>query len=212
MIFFSRVIAFHSLNKNLFRLFYNQCIVLDAGDTTLEQDRRCPLFLVEEANTEAMGGHGSKCFKWGRGMVLFVFHKDLSEEGLKGIKSGSRRLLQLSRWEMMVVQTIVVTIKVKKSKQSPEISKKWKLPQLDNMAFWLGSVHSLSFPGGTGVKNLPASGGDARDASSVPGLGRSPGGGSDNPLQYSCLENSMDRGTWRATLYGVTKSRTQLSH
>ena len=77
----------------------------------------------------------------------------------------------------------------------------------------MGSVHSLSFPGGTGVKNLPGSGGDARDASSVPGLGRSPGGGSDNPLQYSCLENSMDRGTWRATLHGVTESdMTERAH
>ena len=146
-------------------------------------------------------------------MVLFVFHKDLSEEGLKGIKSGSRRLLQLSRWEVIVVQTIVVTIKVEKSKQSPEISRKWKLPQLDNMAFWMGSVHSLSFPSGTGVKNLPANGGDAREASSIPGLGRFPGEGDDNPLQYSCLENSMDRGTWWATVHGVTESdMTECTH
>ena len=70
----------------------------------------------------------------------------------------------------------------------------------------MGSVHSLSFPSGTGVKNLPANGGDAREASSIPGLGRSPGKGNDNPLQYSCLENSMDRGTWWATVHGVTES------
>ena len=44
------------------------------------------------------------------------------------------------------------------------------------------------------VKNLPASAGDTRDTGSIPGLGRSPGGGNDNLLQYSCLENSMDRG------------------
>ena len=49
------------------------------------------------------------------------------------------------------------------------------------------------------------------DLGSIPGLGRSPGKGNGNPLQYSCLENSMDRGAWRATVHGVTKSRTWLS-
>ena len=58
------------------------------------------------------------------------------------------------------------------------------------------------------VKNLPA---NARDAGSIPGLGKSPGGGHGNPLQYSCLGNSMDRGTWQAIVHGVTKSRTRLS-
>ena len=56
------------------------------------------------------------------------------------------------------------------------------------------------------VKNLPASAGDIRDAGSIPGLGRSPRGGHGNPLQYSCLENPMDRGAWRATIHGVAKS------
>jgi len=46
------------------------------------------------------------------------------------------------------------------------------------------------------VKNLPASAGDIRDAGSIPGWGRSPGGGNGNPLQYSCLENPMDGGAW----------------
>ena len=60
------------------------------------------------------------------------------------------------------------------------------------------------------VKNLPANAGDIRDAGSIPGLGRSPGEGHSNPLQYSCLENPMDRGAWWAMVHGVTKSRTQL--
>ena len=60
------------------------------------------------------------------------------------------------------------------------------------------------------VKNLPASAEYIRDASSVPGLGRSPGGEHGNPLQYSDLENSIDRGTWRVTVHGITKSRTRL--
>ena len=60
------------------------------------------------------------------------------------------------------------------------------------------------------VKNPPANAVDIRDAGSNPGLGRSPGGGHGNPLQYSCLENPMDRGAWWATVHRVTKSRTQL--
>ena len=60
------------------------------------------------------------------------------------------------------------------------------------------------------VKNLPANAGDIRDMGSTPGLGRSPGGGSGNPLQYSCLENPTDRGAWQATVHRVTQSRTQL--
>jgi len=59
----------------------------------------------------------------------------------------------------------------------------------------------MVFPGGSVVKNLPANAGDAGDASLIPGLGRSPGVGNGNPLQYSCLENSMDRGAWQATGY-----------
>ena len=61
------------------------------------------------------------------------------------------------------------------------------------------------------VKNEPANAGDAKDAGLIPGLGRSPGGGNGNPLQYSCLENSMGRGAWLATVHGVTKSWTRLS-
>ena len=56
------------------------------------------------------------------------------------------------------------------------------------------------------VKNLPANTGDIRDSDLIPGLGRSPGGGHGNPLQYSCLENHMGRGVWWATVHGVTKS------
>ena len=55
------------------------------------------------------------------------------------------------------------------------------------------------------VNNLPASVGDARDAGSIPGTGRSPGGGNGNLLQHSCLENSMDRGAWRAVIHGVAE-------
>ena len=57
------------------------------------------------------------------------------------------------------------------------------------------------------VKNVLANAGDLRDMSSIPGSGRSSGGGHGNPLQYSFLENSMDRGAWWATVPGITKSR-----
>ena len=60
------------------------------------------------------------------------------------------------------------------------------------------------------VSSLPANLGDVRDTGSIPGSGRSPGGGHGNPLQYSCLEHPMDRGAWWATVYGVAKSLAQL--
>ena len=58
------------------------------------------------------------------------------------------------------------------------------------------------------VKILPANAGDAGDVGSIPGLGRSPGGGNGNPLQYSCLENPVDRGAWWATVHRVAESYT----
>ena len=77
---------------------------------------------------------------------------------------------------------------------------------------WVNSQNCVSFshgfPGGSVVKNPPAK---ARDVGLLPGLGRSPGEGNGNPLQYSCLENPMDGGTWWATVHGVTMSQTRLS-
>ena len=60
------------------------------------------------------------------------------------------------------------------------------------------------------VKNLSAGAGDIRDVGLIPGSGKSPGGGHGHPLQYSCLENSMDIGAWWATVHRVAKSRTRL--
>ena len=64
-------------------------------------------------------------------------------------------------------------------------------------------IPGWGFPGGTVVKNPPA---NAGDASLIPGSGRSPGEGNGNPLQYSCLENSMDKGAWWATVHVATKT------
>ena len=70
----------------------------------------------------------------------------------------------------------------------------------------------VHFPGGALVKNLPVNAGDTEDAGLIPGSGRVPGEGNSNSLQYSCLENSMDRGAQWATVHGVTESWIQLSH
>ena len=60
------------------------------------------------------------------------------------------------------------------------------------------------------VKSLPANAGDVRDAGSIPGSGRCPGGGHGNPFQYSCLENPMDTGAWWVIVHRVTKNQTRL--
>ena len=64
------------------------------------------------------------------------------------------------------------------------------------------------FPGGSNGKESAC---NVRDLGSIPGSGRCPGAGNSSPLQHSCLENSIDRGTWQATVHGVTKSQTLLS-
>ena len=68
---------------------------------------------------------------------------------------------------------------------------------------WRATVHGV-------VKKLSASTGDVRDVGLIPGSGRSPGERNGSPLQYSCLENPMDRRAWWATVHGVTKSQTRL--
>ena len=67
------------------------------------------------------------------------------------------------------------------------------------------TIYSILFPGGSDGKTSAC---NAGDLSSIPGLGRFPGGGKGNPLQHSCLENSMDKGAWQATVHGVAYSLT----
>ena len=83
---------------------------------------------------------------------------------------------------------------------------------IDSWAF-APSLHYICdcFPGGSVATNPPANAGDAGDMGSIPGSRKSPGVGNGSPLQYSCLENPMDRGPWWVTVHGVTKSLTQLS-
>ena len=77
------------------------------------------------------------------------------------------------------------------------------LPKTQGMRMFLG--RSKASLGALVAKNLPA---NAEDLGSISGWGRYPGGGNGNPLQYSCLENPMDRGTWQAIVHGVAKSQT----
>ena len=84
----------------------------------------------------------------------------------------------------------------------------WCLHHLMQISEFLASPHSQV---ALLVKNPPADAGDIRDMGSIPGSGRSPGGGHGNPLQYFCLENPMDRGAWWATVHGVAKSCAQVS-
>ena len=71
--------------------------------------------------------------------------------------------------------------------------------------------HFGGLPGWLMIKNPHANARDTGDTVLIPGSGRSPGGGNGNPLQYSCLENSMDKGVWQAAVHGVAKNQTRLS-
>ena len=86
-----------------------------------------------------------------------------------------------------------------------EIKNFWEDGILKSPEKWQG------LPSGTVVKNMPANPQDARDVGLIPGLGRFSGVGSDNPLQYSCLENPMDRRAWWAMVHRVAESWTRLS-
>ena len=85
----------------------------------------------------------------------------------------------------------------------------WGHKESDTVVATYHALLSRGFPGGSVVKNPPA---NAGDLDSMPELGGSPGEGNGNPLQYSCLENSMDGGAWWATVHGVAKSQTRLSN
>ena len=84
-------------------------------------------------------------------------------------------------------------------------AKSWKHICKRLIKLWYTYIRSSQ--GALVVKHLPANAGDIRDAHSIPGSGRSLGGGHDNRLQYSCLENPMDRGAWWAIVHGIARVR-----
>ena len=83
------------------------------------------------------------------------------------------------------------------------------LPEIHPQEISLNMLKT-QLPGGSVVKHQPANAGEAGDAGSIPGLGRSPGEGTGNPVRYSYLGNPMDRGAWGALVHGVAKSQTRL--
>ena len=87
-----------------------------------------------------------------------------------------------------------------------------QLSEIDVIIYYISNckpkVSIFGFPGGSASCEESANTGDLTDVCSIPESGRSPGGGQGNPLQYSCLENFMDRGAWSATVHGATKSQT----
>ena len=87
----------------------------------------------------------------------------------------------------------------------------WKVLQQITFVLISKTITEMGFPGGTVVNNLPAKAGDEGDVGSVLGSGRYLGAGNGNSLQYSCLENSMDREAWQATVHGAAKSQAWLS-
>ena len=87
----------------------------------------------------------------------------------------------------------------------------WKVLQQITFVLIRKNITEMGFPGGTVVKNPPDNAGDEGDVGSVSGSGRYMGGGNGNSLQYSCLENSMDREAWQATVHGAAKSQAWLS-
>ena len=89
----------------------------------------------------------------------------------------------------------------------------WFMPHVEGVSrgdspICIALLTIWGFPGDSDGKESAC---DAGDLGSVPGLGRSPGGGHGNPLQYTCMENPMDRGAWRARVHGLTKSQMRLS-
>ena len=115
---------------------------------------------------------------------------------VSGERESLRCLLELGNWDPKAQTALLFPC----SSPKPDAT-----PSCCHLGLGISRVlYSLSgFPGGSAVKNLPA-----EDPSSIPGWEKSPGEGNGNPLQFSCLGNSMDRGAWRAIVHGVTESDT----
>ena len=111
---------------------------------------------------------------------------------------------------MTALITTVITLQ-KSHGHCLEICWPWICLLVSMLFLFFGSkIHTTTSQVALVVKNLPANTGDVRDVGLIPGSGRSLGGGQGNPLQYSWLENPMDRGAWQTTVHGVAKSQTQL--
>ena len=125
---------------------------------------------------------------------------------LPGKFHGQRRLVGYSPW--VAESDMPERLSTGRHRTTREVPRVVGFDEAVVGGAWEGRVTLIGFPGGF---NLPANAGDTRDIDSIPGSRRFSGGRNGNPFQYSCLENSMDRGAWRATVHGVTKGWICLS-
>ena len=124
---------------------------------------------------------------------------------LRGLKGINQKLPIYSR---RIYYTSILCLDVQGHPTDADIVLSLRLSQFRHRCITGMIIPSLTyikgFPDGAVVRYLPTSAGDMRHSGSIPGSRRSPGEGNGNPLQYSCLENSLDRGAWWATVHGVT--------
>ena len=153
---------------------------------------------VEEADTQA-----SRCVPiHPSGIYMGLTRNQLSQQHLY---ASPYYTLTLLVFQYQRAKATLIQVQVKCPHQTS-----WAVPYQTHYWFIINN-HISGLPRWPlVVKNLPAHGRDVRARGWTPGLRRSPGGGYGNPLQYSSLENPMDRGVWRVTVHGVTQSRTWL--
>ena len=114
-------------------------------------------------------------------------------------------------WDLCIkILCLILPLALASESFSHSFSLPFPGPLTLTMCFLLSALPCIGFPGGTVVKNSPASAGIIRDVGLIPESGKPPEEGNDKPLQYSCLENSIDKGAWWATVHGITKIRTQV--
>ena len=143
--------------------------------------------------------------------MLFLPRKVLLPRKYRCLHDPLSHLLQVfSRWPLSVSPPLAILLKPGIHLPFP-YAPYFSLPALFLKITTWNSVFFFASLLAQLVKSPPANAGDARETGSTPGSGKSPREGNGNPLQYSCLENPTDRGAWRSTVHGVTKSQTQLS-
>ena len=133
------------------------------------------------------------------------YHMTVIDKGIKGSDAGSGK--KIKKWSL-----VLTTLLVLKERESKINNKILQQGLLATWIIFLSAIFKTAFPiiehCGVVVKNPPANAGDTRDVGLMFELGRSPGEGNVKPLQYSCLENSIDRGAWQATVHGIPKGQT----
>ena len=151
-------------------------------------------------------------------MFIFISLNQFSHPNIEFwyilISIGHFYAVPQTSWILSVTEFIIITVVLNESSHMGLLEIYWGHIWLSQVILRLGTISIKffeHFPGGRVVKNPSANAGDARDVGLILGSGRSPRNGHSDPLQYSCLENPMDRGSWQAAVHKVTKSWTRLS-